>query len=140
MNDIDLEFRLRQLGAVTYDIKLPETKAMLRTLKPGEEINGVIWGKYSRTTPTEVIVGRGALIVTSERIILINKKPMFSKVDEIAYRVISGVSYTKAGIAGTVTLNTRVGDIQVRTLNKKCVDNFVRAIDAILIGSANYIA
>jgi hypothetical protein len=135
MNDIDLEFRLRQLGAVTYDIKLPETKAMLRTLKPGEEINGVIWGKYS-----EVIVGRGALIVTSERIILINKKPMFSKVDEIAYRVISGVSYTKAGIAGTVTLNTRVGDIQVRTLNKKCVDNFVRAIDAILIGSANYIA
>ncbi|HEY4963726.1 MAG TPA: PH domain-containing protein [Candidatus Saccharimonadales bacterium] len=138
MNEIDLEFRLRQLGAVTYNIKLPETKAILKAIKAGEEINGVIWGKYSRSMLSETLAGRGALIVTNNRVILIDKKPMFSKVDEIAFRVISGISYSKAGVAGTVVLNTRLGDIHVRTLNKKCVDNFIKAVEAILSDNVNY--
>ena len=119
MNDIDLEFRLRQLGAVSYNLKLPETKAILKAIQPDEEINGIIYGKYNRTSDN--ISGRGAIVVTSNRVMLVDKKPMFSKIEEISFRIISGISYSKAGFAGTVTLNTRIGDIHVRTLNIKCV-------------------
>jgi hypothetical protein len=137
MNDIDLEFRLRQLGAVSYNLKLPETKAILKAIQPDEDINGVIYGKYTRST--DDITGRGALLVTSKRVILVDKKPMFSKLEEISFRVISGVSYSKVGVAGTVTLNTRLGDIHVRTFNRKCVDSFVKAIDMILQDNSSYI-
>ena len=130
MNSIDIEFRLRQLGANIYDIKLPETKALENILQPDEDIDGIIYGRYQHTG--EDRVGRGALVVTTKRVLLVDKKPMVSKLNEISFRVVSGVSYVQAGPAGTVVLSTRVGDIHVRTLNKKCVDHFVLAVDQIM--------
>ena len=120
---------LRELGADRYDLWLPETHTLPYIVHPNEHIKGIVYGKYSHNGARPAH-GRGALVATDSRILLIDKKPLFLKCDELAYRVVSGVTYTKVGIAGTVTLHTKAGDIHVRTLNQKCADRFLAAIEA----------
>ena len=124
-----LHEELRKLGADRYDFWLPETHVLPYIIHPDEHIRGIVYGKY-RHNGVEPSQGRGALVVTDGRILLIDKKPLFLKCDELAYRVVSGVTYTRVGLAGTVTLHTRAGDIHVRTFNQKCADTFVAAVEA----------
>jgi hypothetical protein len=116
------------LGADQYDMWLPETHRLAMIIHANEQILGVVYGHYIQASAK--ITGRGALVATTDRVMLLDKKPMFEKCDEMSYGVISAVSYTKAGIAGTVVLHTRMGDISVRTLNKTCAQSFVEAIES----------
>ncbi|MBC7546780.1 PH domain-containing protein [Candidatus Saccharibacteria bacterium] len=119
---------LKSLGADRYDLLLPETHTLASILHPDEQIIGIVYGKYRiQNNPQS---GRGALVATSNRVLLIDKKPLFEKIDEMTYQVISGVTYSKVSIAGTVTLHSRVGDIAIRTLNHKCARSFLEAIEA----------
>jgi hypothetical protein len=128
--------RLRELGAVQYDLWLPETKELDDVLHPGEEVLGIVYGRYKQQQLGRgVLIGRGALVATSQRIMLIDKKPMFVRCDEISAVVVSAVTYSKVGPAGTVTLHTRLGDIAVRTFNDVCAHNFVEAIESIIFKS-----
>lgn len=120
---------LRQLGAVIYDLWLPETHAIPLIIHPNEKINGIVYGKYKHGG-TEPSVGRGALVATDSRILLVDKKPLFLKCDELTYNVVSGITYTKVGPSGTVTLHTRAGDIEIRTFNQNCARIFVESIEA----------
>ena len=119
---------LRKLGAVMYDFWLPETHALPSIIHQDERIQGIVYGRYKHYGGEET-EGRGALVATSKRILLVDKKPMFLRCDELTYEVVSGVTYTKAGPAGTVTLHTRAGDISVRTFNHRCAKTFVAAIE-----------
>ena len=121
---------LRALGVDRYDFWLPETHTLPYIIQPLETIRGIVYGHYKHngTVPAE---GRGALVVTDSRILLIDKKPLFLKCDELAHHIVSGVTFTRVGPATTVTLNTRAGNIQVRTLNKKCAATFVSAIETL---------
>jgi hypothetical protein len=116
------------LGADQYDLWLPETHRLAAIIHATEQIVGIVYGHY--TLANDKITGRGALVATSQRLLLLDKKPMFEKRDEISYGVVSAVSYVKAGIGGTVVLHTRIGDISVRTLNKACARSFVEAIES----------
>ncbi|MDB5185287.1 MAG: hypothetical protein JWN38_1095 [Candidatus Saccharibacteria bacterium] len=124
-----LDDELHEAGVDRYDFWLPETHALPYIVHLDEHIKGIVYGKYVQNG-TEPAGGRGALVATDSRILLIDKKPMFLKCDELSYHVVSGVTYTKVGMAGTVTLHTRAGDIHVRTFNQKCADMFVAAIEA----------
>jgi hypothetical protein len=123
-----LKDHLKLLGADWYDLLLPETHYLHKLVSPAERIVGVVYGRYKREHSH--LVGRGVLVATDQRVLLVDKKPMFLSCDEIIYRVISGVTYSKAGPAGTVTLHTRMGDIYLRTLNHKCARIFVQAIES----------
>jgi hypothetical protein len=123
-----IEAALITLGADQYDMWLPETHRLATIVHIDEQILGIVYGHY--TQAAEKITGRGALIATTQRVLLLDKKLMFEKCDEISYGVVSAVSYAKAGIAGTVVLHTRMGDISVRTLNKTCAQSFVEAIES----------
>ena len=125
----DIGRMLRKLGAVRYDFWLPETHVLPYILHPDEELKGIVYGHYQQNG-SEPAEGRGALVATDRRILLIDKKPLFLKCDELRYAVISGVTYARVGPAGTVTLHTRAGDIHVRTLNNTCALLFVKAIEA----------
>jgi hypothetical protein len=120
---------LRTLGVDKYDFLLPETHSLPYIIHHDEQVMGIVYGRYKQNgvQPSE---GRGALVATNNRILLIDKKPLFLKCDELSYRIISGISHTRVGPVGTVTLHTRAGDIQIRTLNKRCADTFVAAIEA----------
>jgi hypothetical protein len=107
---------------------LPETNELARVIHEDERIIGIVYGKYSQDD--RKIAGRGALVSTNKRILLLDKKPMFDRCDEISYRVVSAVSYAKAGFAGTVVLHTRMGNVSIRTLNKACDEHFIKAIES----------
>lgn len=123
-----IKAELITLGADRYDLWLPETHRLATIIHAEEHIIGIVYGHYIKVS--DKITGRGALVATTKRVLLIDKKPMFEKCDELSYGVVSAVGYAKAGIAGTVVLHTRMGDISVRTLNKVCAQSFVEAIES----------
>ena len=129
--DRQLRTTLKALGAVSYDLALPETKAMSSVIHPGEKILGVVYGRYK--DDKDGTVSRGVLIATDQRVVLLNKKLLYKQNDEFAYRVISGVEYGRVWPMGTVSLHTRMGDIHVRTFNRKCAETFVAAIEPNLV-------
>jgi hypothetical protein len=124
----DFKKDLQALGADQFDLMLPETYALLGIIQANENISGVVYKKYVLNN-SEHSSGRGLLVATDRRIILVNKKPMFQKNDELSYSVVSGVNYSKAGIAGTVTVHSRTGDMSIRTYNSECANTFVKAIE-----------
>jgi hypothetical protein len=117
---------LQKLGADEYDMLLPEVHALPLLINVTERVTGIVFGRYHLTTGE---IGRGALVVTNERVLLLDKKPLFTRCDEINFAIISAVTYSKVGPAGTVTLHTRMGDIAVRTFNKKCALHFITAVE-----------
>jgi hypothetical protein len=121
-----LKTTLRALGAVTYNLWLPETKALNTLLNDGEQVHGIVYGRYVRDQRGQV--SRGALVATDQRVLLVNKKPLLLERDEFVYRAISGADFSWVGFMGTVSLHTRLGDIRVRTFNKRCAQTFVHVI------------
>lgn len=126
---------IRHLGAMMYDLWLPETQIMPYVVHYEEEVLGLVYGRYQQVEGD--VIGRGVLIATPDRVILIDKKPLFTKVAEISYRVISAVTYSKVMFIGNVTIHTRMGKINVRTLNQKCAYNFVEAIESRLFANSS---
>lgn len=118
-------------GADIYDMLLPETHELANIIHEDERITGIVFGKYSQSS--RKLTGRGALVSTNKRVLLIDKKPLYKRCDEIGYHVISAVSYVEVGFAGTVILYTRMGDISIRTLNKKCAKHFIESIEAMIL-------
>ena len=125
-----LRERLRDLGADSYDLILPETKTLPLVIQPEEELEGIVYGRYVLDeTSGKHSVGRGMLVATDKRVLLIDHKPMFIKSSEIVYGVVSAIAYSKAGLAGTITLHTRLGNVNLRTFNQRCADGFMKAVE-----------
>src|SRR3989344_6821607 len=131
----EIRNRLKEIGSARYDLALPETDYLPLLIHFDEKILGVVYGRYKQNTNS--VAGRGVLVATDKRILLVDKKPLFLRNDELAYEAISGVSYSKAGLASTVSLHTRFGDIRVRTFNSKCAKNFVKTIEDLLFAFSN---
>lgn len=112
-----VDTELKACGATGFDLILPETRYLHRVILPGEHIKGSVYGRYQS--------GRGALVATDRRILFIDKKLLFSHFDEIDFIVVGGVSRTRVGLSGVVTLHTRLGDYKIRTFNQKNARNFV---------------
>jgi hypothetical protein len=112
---------LRRRGAVAYDLWLPETYYLPHLLHKDERIMGSVYGRYKG--------GRGALIATDQRVLFLDKKPLFLHFDELTYLIIGGVTYTRTSFISYVTLHTRLGDYKLRTFNSKNAANFVDFIE-----------
>ena len=118
---------LRKRGAVAYDMWLPETNYLPHLLHRNEHIMGSVFGRYNLTRDNSI--GRGALVATDQRVLFLDKKPMFLQVDELSFPVIGGVTFSSVFIMGFVTLHTRLGDFRLRTFNIKNAANFVDYIE-----------
>jgi hypothetical protein len=112
---------LRLGGADSYDLLLPETHYLPFIINPDEHILGSVYGKYPK--------GRGVLVVTDQRVLFIDKKPLFVHYDEIDFSIIGGVTNTKVALSSIVTLHTQMGDFVVRTLNHRNAQNFVYCVE-----------
>lgn len=113
---------LRVHGAVAYDLWLPETHYLPHIIHEDEHIMGTVFGRYPG--------GRGVLVATDQRVLFLDKKPGWMRCDEITFAVIGGVTRTRVGPVGTVTLHTRLGDYALRTFNQKNAENFVDYIES----------
>ncbi len=122
-----IRLKLIEMVAVSYNLHLPETHVLPYILRSGEELIGIVYGRYHEDK--EKVFGRGAIVATDQRMMLVDKKPLFLRKDELAYDAISGVSYGKVGLAGTVSLHTRFGNVHVSTFNHRLAENFVDAVE-----------
>lgn len=125
------ERRLKQLGAVTYDMLLPETNRLPLVLHPDEEVLGVVYGRYVHTV--KPMIGRGVLVATDQRLFLLDTKPLFTSLDEFTYEAIGGITHTSILFIGTVTVHIAGGDIKLRTFNNRAAKNFVEAVESQMI-------
>lgn len=122
-----IETTLHELGADRFDLILPETHMLPLVVQTDEHILGVIYGHYEHVERSQK--GRGALVATDRRVLLIDRKLLFVHCEEISYDIISAVTYSRVMQGHTVTLHTRIGDIHIHTFNQKCVRNFTEAIE-----------
>ena len=120
---------LRQRGASAYDMWLPETHYLPHIIHKDEHIMGSVFGKYKD--------GRGALIATDQRVLVLNKKPGFMHCDELTFVIIGSVTYTRGPLFGYVILHTRLGDFSFRTFNMKNAANLVDYIETKCVQNTN---
>lgn len=121
---------LQSLGANRYDLHLPETFGLPSILHPNENVLGLVYGrcKYGN----DRLVERGLLVATDQRVLFIDKKPLYIHTDELAYKIVSGISLGHTIFITTVILNTRLGPINIRTFNQNCARQFVYAIASMI--------
>jgi len=112
---------LHAVGASAVDLMLAESRSLPFVIHADEHIKGVVYGRSAE--------GIVALVATDRRVILLDKKFLFIKYEEITYDVVSGVSCGFAGLYGTVTLHTRIGDFKLKTFNQRCALRFVDYIE-----------
>lgn len=136
----DLREILESLGANKYDLWLPETYSIAKIVKEDEQLLGIVYGRVTQDQGMKQIYGRGVLIATDSRVILIDRKPLFVSYDEFSYEVVSGVNYRHVGVNGTIVLHTRLGNITVSTMNRKCAEIFTNAIEQKVFNSSGYLA
>ncbi len=123
-----IKLTLRLIGANRYETSLPEVSMLPELLDANEQILGVVFGRYKHFL--EGLSGHGALIATNQRILLIDRKPMFLRYEELPYEMISGLNYSTTGPVASVALETRAGDITMRTWNLHSIEHFVKTISA----------
>lgn len=113
---------LKAVGVSNIAMASEESISLPPIIREDEHIGGVVYGMHQD--------GFAMLIATDQRVIFFDKKPLFDTEDNIKYDVVSGVSFGHAGIGSTVTLHTKIKDYKLRTLNKKCSQDFVRFIES----------
>ncbi|MFI5270433.1 MAG: PH domain-containing protein [Candidatus Saccharimonadales bacterium] len=121
-----VKMELRQRGAVSFNLWLPETRYLAHIIHKDEHIMGSVYGRFDKGGNDR---GRGALVATDQRVLFIDKKPLFMHCDEMTFMIIGGVTYTRSAIIGYVTLHTRLGDYKLRTFNPTGAANFVDYIE-----------
>jgi hypothetical protein len=121
--------RLRELGADAFDLALPETMTLPLVLRPNEQVTGIVYGRYKETGGP---VGRGALVATENRVLLVDRKILSMRCDEIDHGALTAISYNKVGPVTTITLHSRFGDISIRTFNWRCAQSFIADMESVI--------
>lgn len=131
LTEDELRATLRSLGAFWIESRLPEVLLICNLLQENENVEAVIFGKYRHFL--QDISGRGALVATNFRMLLVDRKPMYLRYEEFPYQIISGCELTTTSTTSSLTLETRVGNISIRSWNKHCVSDFCKTIDNYII-------
>lgn len=117
----DVEEQLRDCGLTGWTLTRPESRELHKHLLPGEIVRGAVYGHS--------LDGAVMLVATDRRVIYFDKKPVFVKMEDVSYEVISGITISWVLYAGIVTLHTRFGDLILRTRNKLAAQRFKDYID-----------
>lgn len=114
--------QLRSLGVSHAARHSMEARYLPHIIHTDEYIQGVVYGKSEE--------GLAMLVATDKRAIYLDKKFLFVNVDEITFDVVSGVNHSHVGLGSTITLHTRIKDYTLKTMNEKCAQGFVKAIES----------
>lgn len=128
VNRVREELKKAGVGAVGF--KTSESKEIAKIINDDEHIGGVVYGRYEN--------GIAWLVATDQRVLFIDKKPLFTTSDELTYDVVSGVKSTQAGPFTGIILHTRVADYAMRYVSPKCARIFVKFIEKRRLKSGQY--
>jgi general stress protein 26 len=119
---------LASVGIKSKALLSSESKALARIIYDDEHIGGAVHGVYSG--------GLAWLVATDKRIIFMDRKPMFSSIDEVSYDVVSGTKNINTALSESVTLHTRMGDYTVNYVRQESAVTFIRFIEKMRLGYA----
>jgi Bacterial PH domain len=112
---------LTAAGMTRYGHLKLASRYLYHLIRPDEHILSVIYGRYSG--------GEGELVATNERILFVDKKPLFVKTEDVPYNTISGILHSAGGLFASITLQTRLGDFKLVYVNKNAANHFVQLIE-----------
>jgi general stress protein 26 len=112
---------LKNAGVTSYGMLKSESIYLPKIIHPDEHIGGVIYGRTKQ--------GSVMLIATDHRIIYLDTKPFFTTIDELTYDVVSGVRHNTSGLFSSVTLHTRITDYDLRFVNERCAQIFIKYVE-----------
>lgn len=121
--------RLRELGLNRYELWSSESRYLPHVIHPEEHIGGVVFGYKEGSLVM--------MVATDQRVMILDKKPLFVNKDELNYDMLGGVRFTHAGIGSTVTLHTRIEEHSLVTFNKTAAERFVSYIEAMSLDNAS---
>jgi general stress protein 26 len=128
---VRIKAELKAAGVTRYGLAKLESKYLPSIIHENESIKAVVYGKMDYLS--------AMLVATNLRVIYINKQPFVTSMDEITYEVISGINFSKAGLFASVTLHTRLGDFNLRNVNVKSAQIFVKYIESRRIESGGFV-
>lgn len=118
--------RIRQelisAGVTPYGLTKYEARHLHNIIESDETIGGVVYGQVEG-------MESAFLVATSKRVIFLDRKPLYSNMDELTYDVVSGVNISIAANRASVILHTRVRDYSMRFVRVNCARKFARFID-----------
>lgn len=112
---------LINIGLSRYALLKNEIKYLPHIIHEDEIISAAITGR------TEV--GSVMLVATDKRVLYLDCKSFYTTTDEITYDVVAGVLYHVQGLFANVVLHTRVGEYNLRFVNKKLARHFVHFLE-----------
>ena len=114
--------QLLDAGVTAYGLLKAESRYLPKVLHDNEKIEAVIYGQHNSSS---VMV-----VATDERIVVLDKKPMAVRFDEVSYEVVSGIGLKIGFFFASVTLHTAITNFDLSFVNLRCADKFVRHIEA----------
>lgn len=108
-------------GLTSYGLSKGEARHLPSVLHETEHIGGVIYGRYKKSSLM--------IVATNKRLLIMDHKFLYSRNDELAYDVLSGVSYNDQGRFVGIVVHTRLGDYPLRFVNHACAEKFVRYVE-----------
>lgn len=107
---------LKSLGMSKWGLLKLETRYLPKLIHEDEPVKAVVYGHND--------TGSAMLVATDRRVIFVDRKPLFTRADEITYDVVAGVTYGQVAHRATISLHTRIGDYVIHTVNVACAEHF----------------
>lgn len=117
----ELENQLRKRGIVVRFWCRPELKELPKLLVPNEQVHLLVNGEYEG--------GFAMLVGTDQRVILLDKKPLFLTIESLQYDMISEVDYNARLLDSSlniITLNKSLRFTSFRQKRLRDMHNFIQ--------------
>lgn len=112
---------LTSAGLSRYALLKNEARHLPNVIHEDEHIIAAINGRSA--------TGSVMLVATDRRVIFLDCKSFYTTLDEISYDVVAGVMHHIQGVYANVILHTRVGEYNLRLVNKFQAHKFVDCIE-----------
>lgn len=113
---------LKAAGMTAYGQHKMSSHHLPKVIEEDEHIKGVVYGHCG--------IGLAMLVATDKRVIYLERRPMFTSMDDISYDVVAGVKLVDAGLFPAVTLHTRMGNYTLTYVNPVCGGRFEKYIES----------
>ncbi len=113
---------LIKAGVTPYGLTKYEARHLHNVIEQDESIGGVVYGQVEG-------LESAFLVATNKRVIFLDRKPLYSNMDELTYDVVSGVNLSVAANRASVVLHTRVRDYSMRFVKISCAEKFAKYIE-----------
>ncbi len=113
---------LAAAGMTSYGQHKMTSRYLPKVIDDDEHIKAVVYGHCG--------VGLAMLVATDRRIIYLERRPLFTSMDELTYEIVVGIRYVKAGIFPAIELHTRMGNYTLTYVTARCATKFTEYIES----------